>query len=368
MQRRPLINTRDEPHANPALWRRFHVILGDANLSPFATWLKVGTTALVLEAITRQPHQAWPRLDQPVETLRRISRDPGLALGGPHHPGPSHFRARDPEPLSRMGRAVLRPRRPRAPFPLRRLARGFRNDLATDPMRCRDRLDWVAKLAFIREFQAAEDVPDDDPWLRSLDLEYHRLDPQEGLYFGLEQAGALLGIPDPAEVERAVHEPPADTRAAVRGACIAKFGAAVTSAQWDHVTLASERGPVRVDLTDLFTASRIQAVLRAVADAGSPEDLHIPASFNTAPELRIAPSHARILAENPSHRPRAVGRRRWRGSQSPAGRQTEHRGTPETDEEGRSGRRPGAIVSAPDNEHADRRRPGSNRFEPVDRR
>src|SRR4030095_10373686 len=76
MQRRPIVNTRDEPHANPELWRRFHVIIGDANMSPFATRLKVGTTALVLEAILRDPSRPWPRLADPLAALRMISRDP----------------------------------------------------------------------------------------------------------------------------------------------------------------------------------------------------------------------------------------------------------------------------------------------------
>ena len=59
---------------------------------------------------------------------------------------------------------------------------GVLTDLETDPTRCRDRLDWVAKWALVREFQAREGVSDDDPWLRSLDLEYHRLDAAAGLY------------------------------------------------------------------------------------------------------------------------------------------------------------------------------------------
>src|SRR3954471_19163504 len=73
MQRRPLVNTRDEPHANPNLYRRFHVIIGDANMSPFATRLKVGTTALVLEALTRFPKRVYPTLSDPLGALPAIS-------------------------------------------------------------------------------------------------------------------------------------------------------------------------------------------------------------------------------------------------------------------------------------------------------
>ncbi len=91
------------------------------------------------------------------------------------------------------------------------------NDLETDVMRCRNRLDWVAKLALVREFQAAQNIAPDDPWLQSLDLEYHRLDLAEGLYYGLEQGGAMLGVPDEAAVRRAVREPPYTTRALCAG-------------------------------------------------------------------------------------------------------------------------------------------------------
>src|SRR5206468_2069629 len=76
MQRRPLVNTRDEPHANPKVYRRFHVIIGDANMSPFATRLKIGTAALVLEALSRNPNVALPALAEPLKALPAISRDP----------------------------------------------------------------------------------------------------------------------------------------------------------------------------------------------------------------------------------------------------------------------------------------------------
>src|ERR1051325_4436141 len=76
MQRRPIINTRDEPHANAKLYRRFHVILGDANMSPFATWLKVGSPALTWEALVRDPKRSFPKLADPLGALVSISRDP----------------------------------------------------------------------------------------------------------------------------------------------------------------------------------------------------------------------------------------------------------------------------------------------------
>lgn len=277
MQRRPLINTRDEPHANPERWRRFHVILGDANLSPFATWLKVGTTSLVLEALVRNPGFPWPRLAQPLAAVRDISRDPSwrwrLRLAN----------QRESSALD-VQRAYLEAVRAHADLSAPDRAEVVAawstvlDDLAADPLRCRDRLDWVAKLGLLREFQRAQNLADHDPWLRSLDLEYHRLDPVEGLYFGLEQAGWMQRVPEPSAVEAALHTPPADTRAAVRGRCIAKFGDAVISAQWDHVTLQTSTGPWRLDLTDLFDPAQIRATLARVEQARSPDDLRFPAT------------------------------------------------------------------------------------------
>lgn len=277
MQRRPLVNTRDEPHADPTRWRRFHVILGDANMSPFATWLKVGSTALVLEAITRQPSRPWPGLADPLHAVRAISRDPNWRWEIRDARGhPTTALTVQAAYLARVEQTcdVSSPERALLVSAWREVLQ----DLEADPLRCRDRLDWVAKWKLIQDFRSAEGIADDDPWLRSLDLEYHRLDPEEGLYFALEQSGALRGIPDPAAVERALGEPPRDTRASLRGGCIRRFPEAIVSAQWDHVTLATPQGPWRFDLTDLMDPISVGAARSALDRAATPEDLRSAAS------------------------------------------------------------------------------------------
>lgn len=277
MQRRPIINTRDEPHADPARWRRFHVILGDANMSPFATWLKVGSTALVLEAILADPGAAWPRLADPLGALHHISRDTDWRWEV-RCADRSTLRATDLQQqcleLVKRHADLSHPDRQAVVSAWEQVLA----DLATDPWRCADRLDWVAKRNLIRQFQEAEDIPDHDPWLRSLDLEYHRLDPIEGLYFALEQTGAMQGVPEPAAVDRALHEPPPDTRAAIRGGCITRFRSAVVAAQWDHVTLDTPEGPLRIDLTRLFDSVDIDRLRNRLAGAKQPGDLRFPAS------------------------------------------------------------------------------------------
>jgi len=272
MQKRPLINTRDEPHADPRQWRRFHVIIGDANLSPIATRLKVGTTALVLEAILRDPRRAFPQLADPLADLPAISRDPRFRW----EVKLANRRASTALAVQRDYLAAVKELCDlSAPERVALVAdwEMVLNDLEADPLRCRDRLDWAAKLALIREFQSAQEIADDDPWLQSLDLEYHRVDWDAGLYYGLEQSGAMRGVPPEAEVQRAMLEPPATTRALVRGRLIQKFASAVRSAQWDHVTLACDEGELKVSLLELFDPQRIQFIAAAIAAADSPEAL-----------------------------------------------------------------------------------------------
>lgn len=271
MQRRPIVNTRDEPHANPKLYRRFHVIIGDANMSPFATRLKVGTTALILEALSRDIKRAYPILADPLPALRSISRDPSfkweVAL---------QKRASTAIEIQRAYLKAVRELCDLSRPEFAEVANDWEqilNDLEANPLRCRDRLDWVAKRELIREFQAAQNIPDDSPWLRSLDLEYHRLDFTEGLYYALEQQGAMrVSVPEGAS-SHAMHNPPETTRAAIRGKCVQKFGQAVTSAQWDHIVVESAKGAVKISLLDLFDPAEVTRCIQAIDSASTPEAL-----------------------------------------------------------------------------------------------
>ena len=240
-------------------------------MSPFATRLKVGTTALVLEALVREPRWAWPRLVDPLNTLQSLSRDATFRWEVRLEPGEVSTAIEVQRRYLEAVHQVCDLSAPAAAALADDWGRVL-DDLERDVMQCRDRLDWVAKLGLVRQFQAAEKIRDDDPWLRSLDLEYHRLDLREGLYYGLEQAGAMVGIPDEAAVRAAITHPPA-TRASVRGKCIQKFAAHVTSAQWDHITLQGRRGPIKISLMDLFGAEDIARWCRAIETAQEPEDL-----------------------------------------------------------------------------------------------
>jgi proteasome accessory factor A len=271
MQKRPLINTRDEPHANPADWRRFHVILGDANMSPFATRLKVGTLALVLEALIRNPDLEPPELVAPVDTLKSISRDPNfqwfLTLKDRSGSNAIDVQRRYLDAVRES--CVLD--HADASWTVTEWERVL-NDLEADPLRCRDRVDWVAKHALITEFQKSQGLAPDDPWVQSLDLEYHRLDLESGLYFGLEQSGSIRSIPNPATARAAQKEPPDTTRAFIRGRCIGKFPEQVLAAQWDHVVLQGEQQEIKISLLDLFAPADVLHYRSCIEKAETPDE------------------------------------------------------------------------------------------------
>jgi proteasome accessory factor A len=272
MQRRPIINTRDEPHANPELYRRFHVILGDANMSPFATRLKVGVTELVLEALTRNPKWRSPVLADPLRVLREISRDPKFHWHFSLHDGSGSGAIAVQREYWQAARAYCDLSDP-AKAAVHADWGKVLTDLEADPMRCRNRLDWVAKLALIRDFQAAQNIGANDPWLQSLDLEYHRLDYDEGLFFALEQSGAIAWAPDDNAVRCAISEPPKSTRAYIRGRCIQKFSPSVISAQWDHITLQGSERPLKISLLNLFTSEQLASARDIMDRAHHPDDL-----------------------------------------------------------------------------------------------
>ena len=273
MQKRPIVNTRDEPHANPKDWRRFHVICGDANLSPFATYLKVGTAAAVLRALSAGlPCKAIPRLHEPVRTIRDLSRDTSWRWECQTVNG-------QPTTAIEIQRAYLK-------FVEETVGPsddGFDladweavlNDLERDPSSTADRLDWSSKHKLIEQFRQAENVDANNPWLMSLDLAYHLLDRDDGLFLALRDQGSLRSPPGHlADPERAWHSP-AGTRARIRGLCIERFGHQVASAQWDHVRLHCPNGlGLELDLRDLFQAPDIEAAEAKIRAAEAITDLY----------------------------------------------------------------------------------------------
>jgi len=273
MQRRPIVNTRDEPHADRQFYRRFHVILGDSNLSLYSTYLKIGSTALVLQALLNgAPLSRIPVLADPLRALKSISRDRTwkwkcLLASGPETTGIE---------IQRQYLQLVRDFCTNVGDEWRNLMRAWESvlsDLERDPLSTSDRLDWTAKFKLIEQFRQSENLAEDDPWLPSLDLNYHLLDPQQGLFYGLMDQDAFT-LPFPLnEIKAHSLCPPSSTRAAVRGRCIEKFGSEVQAAQWDHILLRGAHGTIKVDLCNLFDPRQIKHGLEVINSAHTPDDL-----------------------------------------------------------------------------------------------
>jgi proteasome accessory factor A len=235
--KRPIINTRDEPHADADKYRRLHVIIGDANLAELSTYLKVGTTSLVLAMIEARALSESLALEEPVAELQAVSHDPSLA---------HQVRLRDGRRMTaiEVQRLYLEMA---ARFVERRgeddeqtrdvLARWAEvlDDLEADPMRLADRLDWPAKLRLLEGYRARDGLGWGDSRLQLVDLQYSDVRPDKGLYHRLVARGSMQRLLTDEEVARAVLRPPTDTRAFFRGECLRRYPAQVAAASWDSV-------------------------------------------------------------------------------------------------------------------------------------
>jgi proteasome accessory factor A len=258
--KRPIVNTRDEPHADPQLYRRLHVIAGDANLCEVATFLKVGTTAIVLAMIeddfitSGRNHTGNTKdfsLAAPVPAIRAVSHDPTCQVT---------------VELSNGGRMTA----VEMQWEYLRLARKYAdetglescggadvgeqiltrwehvlNALDDDVMTLDGQLDWVTKLSLLRAYAARDGLEWSDPKLALVDLQYHDVRPQRSLYERLVKAGTVERLVDEADVRTAITEPPATTRAFFRGRCLARWPEAVVAANWDSLVLDVGTDPLK---------------------------------------------------------------------------------------------------------------------------
>lgn len=237
--KRPIINTRDEPHADADRYRRLHVIIGDANLSEIATYLKVGTAALVLSMIEDRVLPADLGLADPISELRSVSHDPSLR---------HMLRLRDGRRLTALDVQWIYYERARSYVEDRFGAdtdevtadvldrwEDVLSRLGEDPMQLADSLDWVAKLRLLEGYRERERLDWSSPKLQLVDLQYSDVRPDKGLYNRMVRRGAMKTLFGDEQVERAMTEPPEDTRAYFRGRCLASYGSEVVAASWDSV-------------------------------------------------------------------------------------------------------------------------------------
>ncbi|WP_292603137.1 depupylase/deamidase Dop [Nocardioides sp. REDSEA-S30_B4] len=239
--KRPIINPRDEPHADPEKYRRLHVIIGDANLAEISTYLKVGTTALVLAMIEDRFIDRDLGVDGPVSALRAVSHDPSLQQLVTLHDGRRLTAVQLQMEYLDLARKYVEDRygSDADDQTLDVLARweSVLDRLERDPMSLATELDWVAKLKLLEQYRQRDGLEWDDPKLQMIDIQYSDIRPEKGLYQRLVQGGRIQRLLTDETVERAMHEPPTDTRAYFRGRCLERYPAAVAAASWDSVIL-----------------------------------------------------------------------------------------------------------------------------------
>ncbi len=234
--KRPIINTRDEPHADPTRYRRLHVIIGDATQNELQTFLKLGTTALMLAALERGAIPEAIRLSDPVGACWRTSHDPGLRFAIDLGDG-STATALDLQwrYLEWMQKFVEDADLDDSYYHVVTEWETILTDLEQDPLLTADRLDWAAKLRLLEGYRDRDGLEWSDPKLQLLDLQYHDVDPDRGLYQRLAAGGRVRRLFTQSDIERAAVMPPDGTRAYFRGRCIDRYGDAIVAANWDSL-------------------------------------------------------------------------------------------------------------------------------------
>jgi Pup amidohydrolase len=234
--KRPLMNTRDEPHADPDRYRRLHVINGDANLCEVATFLKVGTMLLVLDVIEDELLGSTPVLAEPVRAFHTVSHDLTAQVPLRLEDGSTatalelqwHY-------LEAVKRAVKD--RDLTPVEVEVLER-WEAVLATaevDPRGLAGKVDWATKLDLLEGYRDRHDLDWGHDRLKMVDLQYHDVRQDKGLYQRLAARGRVERLVTEEEIQRAMVHPPEDTRAWFRGECLRRFPDQVVAAGWDSL-------------------------------------------------------------------------------------------------------------------------------------
>ncbi|MDP6037768.1 MAG: proteasome accessory factor PafA2 family protein, partial [Candidatus Latescibacteria bacterium] len=261
MHKRPLVNTRDEPHADPEKYRRLHVIVGDANMSEYITALKVGTTALVIDLIEADCLPDY-RLKDPISAMKNIARDQTYAwLVETEGPGNHLIPAVEiQDAFLNLARREFAGRDQETDWVLSAWD-DVLGKLNHDPMGLVGTCDWVTKKWLIDSFCESEnlswDNPDDLFWMQSQDLEYSNVDRESGLYYLLESQGQMIRLVNDEEIAEAMSEPPSGTRAYFRGRSLEKFGEHVSSINWDRIVFKNNGQQHAVDMKSLVDSDLI---------------------------------------------------------------------------------------------------------------
>jgi len=252
-QSRPIINTRDEPHADAETYRRLHLILGDANMAEWADFLKLGTTSIVLTMAEDVFLDGLPELQSPVSALWAISKDPTLKTAVPLANGRSATALEIQQYYLDSARAYFDDRGEEEEQILERWSQVL-SELAREPRLTVGKLDWVTKKDLL-ENQLPQGTGWDDPRLKALDFQYHSLRSKSSIYGMLAATGLINRLLRDEEIEAALRKPPKATRARVRSAVIEYGG---SPRDWTECAISD--GPVNME--DPFDWISVDAMVR----------------------------------------------------------------------------------------------------------
>ena len=238
---RPIINTRDEPHADSDRYRRLHVIVGDSNMSEYATFLKVGACSLILRML-EDPAVVLRdmTLENPIRAIREISHDltctRRVRLANGREASAHEIQS---EYLNRALRYAethdLNPQEKQALGMWEHVMAG----LERDPLSLDREVDWVTKHNLIEAYRDRHDLPLSHPRVALLDLQYHDISRKRSVFYKLQRAGRIERVVTDAAIAEAVDTPPQTTRAKLRGEFIrrAKERKRDYTVDWVHLKL-----------------------------------------------------------------------------------------------------------------------------------
>ena len=272
--KRPIVNTRDEPHCDPTKYRRLHVIAGDANMSEVATLLKLGTTSIVLAMIEDDAFPEHLVIKDPVHAIRQVSHDTSLSACIMMTDG--RMLTALQVQMEILEAAIRYANR----YGLESVDDVVGNDvlmrwasvldgLETDPLLVANIVDWIAKKRIVDGFAQRHNLQIDDARLKAIDLQYHdmRVDKCLALRAGLVE---LCAKPD---VMTAMVKPPESTRAFFRGTVLQRWPNDVIAANWDSVVFdIPNQGLKRVPMPEPLRGTR-QMVGDVLASSRNPAEL-----------------------------------------------------------------------------------------------
>jgi proteasome accessory factor PafA2 len=246
MVKRPIINTRDEPHADREKYRRLHVIVGDANMSEYTIWLRQGTTALVLSMIEDGAVSRDLSLRDPVRAIKEVSHDPSLKQTVELQNGKRLTAVQLQAEYLELAQRYAAGRQLEPWYGETIEEWGIvLAALERDPMELADRIDWVIKKVMIERFMERKGVDWESAQVQMMDLQYHDIRPEKGLYHLLERQGQVRRVVTDGEIMRAITEPPEDTRAYFRGHCLKRYGDQVFGVNWDSISFGVGDEPIK---------------------------------------------------------------------------------------------------------------------------